>query len=108
MLAPSRRFHTRVESRDRVWVYWECNGSRDLSRVKNLSMGGLFLETPKPEHVGTTTHLYFLVDEGEIRADAVVQHVKAGGGLGLKFHAVSEKDRPNLAALMVRLRSAEQ
>ena len=44
------------------------------------------------------------VQEGQIRADAVVRHVKPGGGLGLKFQAVSEKDRPNLAALMKRLR----
>jgi hypothetical protein len=34
-----------------------------------------------------------------------VRHVKPGDGLGLKFQAVSEKDRPNLAALMKRLRS---
>ena len=107
MPAPSRRFHTRVESRERVWVYWECNGSRDLSRVRNLSMGGLFLETAKAQQVGTTTHLYFLVDDGEIRADAIVQHVRTGGGLGLRFHAVSERDRPNLAALMTRLSNLE-
>ena len=37
--------------------------------------------------------------------EGVVRHVKPGGGLGLKFTAVNEKDRPNLAALMRRLRS---
>jgi hypothetical protein len=53
-------------------------------------MGGLFIETPKAKHVGATTKLYFLVEEGQIRADAVVRHVKSGCGLGLKFNAVSE------------------
>ena len=105
MPAPSRRFHTRVESKDRVWVYWECSERRDLSRVKNISVGGLFLETLTLEHIGTTAHLHFLVDEGEIRADAIVQHVRPGNGLGLKFHAVPEKDRPNLTALLARLHS---
>ena len=105
---PSRRFHTRVPSRDKVWVYWECSGDRDLSRVKDLSIGGLFIETLKLERVGNTAHLYFLVDEGEIRADATVQHVKIGGGLGLKFHAMSERDRPNLVALMARLHGSSK
>jgi len=105
MPAPSRRLHARVESKDRVWVYWECTGRRDLSRVKDLSVGGLFLETSTLEHIGSTAHLHFLVDEGEIRADAIVQHVRPGNGLGLKFHAIPERDRPNLTALVTRLRS---
>lgn len=101
----SRRLNSRVESGKSVWVYWECSGDRDVSRVVNLSVGGLFIETPKMERVGATTKLHFLVQEGPIRADGVVRHVKPGGGLGLKFEAVSERDRPNLAALMRRLRS---
>jgi hypothetical protein len=106
MPSPSRRFYTRVESERGVWVYWESSGDRDLSRVKDLSVGGLFIETSKLRRIGTKANLHFLVQEGQIRADAVVRHVKPKGGLGLKFNAVSEKDRPNLAALMRRLRSS--
>jgi hypothetical protein len=101
----TRRLNSRVESGKSVWVYWECNGDRDVSRVANLSVGGLFIETPKIERVGATTKIHFLVQEGQIRANGMVRHVKRGGGLGLKFEAVSERDRPNLAALMKRLRS---
>ena len=102
----TRRFNPRVKSDKGVWVYWECNGDRDVSRVKNMSVGGLFIETPRIKRLGATTDLHFLVQEGQIRANAVVRHVKPGGGLGLKFKAVSENDRPNLAALMRRLRSS--
>jgi|SRR5271165_6718538 len=101
----TRRLNSRVDSGKSVWVYWECNGDRDLSRVRDLSVGGLFIETPRIKRLGATTNLHFLVQEGQIRADAEVRHVKPGSGLGLKFKAVSEKDRPNLAALMRRLRS---
>ena len=101
----TRRLNSRVESGKSVWVYWECDRDRDVSRVANLSVGGLFIETPKKERVGAITKVHFLVPEGQIRADGVVRHVKPGGGLGLKFEAVSERDRPNLAALMRRLRS---
>jgi hypothetical protein len=101
---PSRRLTSRVEVSDGAWVYWRCNGSEELSRIRNLSIGGLFIETSKTRPVGIRTNLDFLVQEGQIRAEAVVRHAKTSRGLGLKFTAVSEPDRPNLAALMSRLR----
>jgi PilZ domain len=88
-----------------VWVCWQCNGRDDVSRVRDLSLGGLFLETPSPRAVGTSTKVDFLVGEGQIRADAVVRHVAPGRGLGLKFTAVTEQDRRKFAALMRRVRS---
>jgi hypothetical protein len=65
----------------------------------------LFLETEEVRDVGATIRLDFLVQEGQIRAKAVVQHVKPGSGLGLKFTALTEEDGPRLTALMTRLRS---
>jgi hypothetical protein len=101
--SPSRRFKSRIETLGGVWVYWRCGGGDDTSRVLNLGVGGLFIETRKPTVVGTKARLEFLVQEGQIRADAVVRHVQAGHGLGLKFTALSDGDRPRLAALMNRL-----
>jgi PilZ domain len=100
----SRRFTSRVETHERVWVDWRCIGREDISRVRNLSLGGLFVETPKPRGVGSTARLEFLVQEGQIRADAVVRRAEPGRGLGMKFTAVSEEDRPRLEALISRLR----
>jgi hypothetical protein len=103
--SPSRRFNARIESPEDVWVYWRCNVRDEASRVRDVSLGGLFVETPKPRSVGSTVKLDFLVDEGQIRAEAVVRHVKPGRGLGLKFTALTDADRPHLAALMSRLHS---
>ena len=88
-----------------VWVYWRCHGREDVSRVRDMSMGGLFIETPEPKDEGVRARLHFLVQEGQIRADAVVRHARTGVGLGLKFTALSEQDRPTLAALLTRLRA---
>jgi hypothetical protein len=88
-----------------VWVCWNCNGRDDISRVRDLSLGGLFLETRRHRAVGVATKVDFLVSEGPIRADAIVRHVAAGRGLGLKFTSVTEQDRRKFAALMRRLRS---
>ena len=69
-----------------------------------MSLGGLFVETPASRALGSTVKLEFLVQEGQIRADAVVRRVEPGRGLGLKFTAVIDQDSPRLAALMNRLR----
>jgi len=69
-----------------------------------MSLGGLFVETPTSRGVGSTIKLEFLVQEGQIRADAVVKRVEPGNGLALKFTAVMDEDRSRLAALMNRLR----
>ena len=70
----------------------------------DLSVGGLFIETAKLKRVGATTNLHFLSkrDKFELGCSAACE---PGGGLGLKFKAASEKDRPNLTALVRRLRS---
>jgi PilZ domain len=102
---PTRRLYSRVETSEGVWVYWNCDGRADVSPVQDMSMGGIFLKTPKVRPVGSLINLHFLVQEGQIRADAVVKYVKSGTGVGMKFAAVSQEDRPRLAALMSRLRS---
>jgi hypothetical protein len=44
--AYSRRMTSRIETMGDVWVYWRCQGIDDVSRVCDLSPGGLFLSTP--------------------------------------------------------------
>ena len=101
----SRRMASRIETRGDVWVCWRCESMDDVSRVCDLSVGGLFLSTPVPPPVGSKAKLDFLVQEGQIRAEAVVRHHGPGGGLGLKFTAISDNDCPQLVALLNRIRT---
>ena len=71
-----------------------------------MSLGGLFLETPMPRNLGSEVNLDFLVEEGQIRADAVVMRVEPGDRLALKFTGVIDEDRSRLATLMNRLRQS--
>jgi len=64
----SRRFTSRVETHERVWVDWRCDGREDISRVRNMSLGGLFVETATSRGLDSTIKLEFLVQEGQIRA----------------------------------------
>lgn len=101
----SRRSSSRIETPENVWVYWRCGEAQDVSRVSDLSVGGLFLSTPIPQSEGTKAQLEFLVQEGNIRAEAVVRRHVPSNGLGLKFTAITDKDCPNLVALLKRIRN---
>ena len=102
----SRRALTRLAASEDIWVCWRCNGRDDVSRVLDISIDGLFIQT---QHLkvkeGMPAKLDFLVQEGRIQADAVVRHVKGGSGLGLRFIVLAEQDRQRLKALLSRLRS---
>jgi hypothetical protein len=58
--------------------------------------------------VGTTTKIDFLVQEGQIKADATVRHLKPATGMGLEFTAVPDADRTRLGMLITRLRRQNQ
>jgi hypothetical protein len=105
---PSRRRTSRIPISDSVWVYWESlSGSlRDISRVKDLSPSGLFIETRARKREGDLMNLHFLVQEGQIRAEAVVKHATGGRGLGMKINSVPTQDAPQLHRLLTRLREA--
>jgi PilZ domain len=77
----------------------------DVSPVRDLSVGGMFLSTPRRQPTGCKLKIEFLVQEGQIRAEAVVKRWEASNGLGLRFTAISDEDRHRLAALLGRLRS---
>lgn len=102
----SRRVTPRVDADDGVYVFWYCNGQGDLSHVRNLNLGGIFIETPVREDWAATVELHFLVSEGQIRAKAAVRHAEPGHGLGLKFLALNHQDRLHFGALMRRLYAA--
>ena len=63
----------------------------------------MFLETRARKREGERVQLHFLVQEGQIRAEAVVRHVVSGRGLGVKFNALTSQDAPQLEQLLSRL-----
>jgi hypothetical protein len=66
-------------------------------------VGGLFIETLKVCPVDATVELHFLVEDGEIRANATVRYVKAGSGIGLQFKTVRSEDQVRFSTMMKRL-----
>ena len=101
-IAPGRRRYKRVETRQGVSVYWGCEKLEDTARVRDLSLGGLFVATQEALAVGAMLRLDFLVQEGAIRAAGTVRHAEPGRGMGLKFTAVRGEDLQHLVELVNR------
>src|SRR2546430_16783147 len=72
-IAPGSRRYNRLETLQGVSVYWEYEKLEDTARVRDLSLGGLFVATQKGLAVGATLWLDFLVQGGTIKAAGVVQ-----------------------------------
>jgi hypothetical protein len=99
----SRRRTRRVETPTGIWAFWRCGRAEDTSRVRDLSAAGLFLETAKVCAVDSTVELHFLVEEGDVRANAAIRHVTGGRGLGLQFKSVRGEDQTRFSTMMKRL-----
>ena len=108
VVCPSRRLSSRIETPPGIWVYWLCDGRADLSPVQNLSLGGVFLNTPTTRPIDSRAEIHFCDHEGQIRTEGIVRHVLPGRGLGLRFTAIKETDRPHFMRLMDRLRTLSQ
>lgn len=100
-----RRHASRLQAGEGVYALWSCGSREELSRVRDLSFSGMFIESPIEANIGAPVKLNFLAPEGQIRASAVVRHVISGEGLGLKFIAINDHDCHHLVGLMKRLRN---
>lgn len=98
-----RRRVARVDAGEDIYAFWSCDGREGLSRVRDVSLGGLFIESPVEQDLGASVKLDFLAGEGQIRANAVVRHVRPGKGAGLKVIAINDQDCQRLAGLIQRV-----
>jgi PilZ domain len=99
----SNRRYPRIATPKGIWVSWQHDASQNVSRVRDLNIGGLFIETKTPPPVGASITLLFSVPEGEIRSSALVRNVTPGEGMGVQFVAMSQEDAVRLQTLFTRL-----
>jgi Tfp pilus assembly protein PilZ len=97
-----RRFQ-RISTPKGVWVAWQDGKQQNVSRVRDLNAGGLFISTPTPLALGTVLTLLLSVPEGEIRSRAVVRNIVPGEGMGVQFSDISAQDAARVDKLVARL-----
>ena len=86
-----------------VWVAWQVGGLRNVSRVRDLSIGGVFISTHTPVPGGTAIELLFALPEGETRIHGVVRYADPNKGIGVEFTRMGAGDRARLQELLRRL-----
>lgn len=102
------RRHQRIATPKGVWVAWQNEKQQqNVSRVRDLNVGGMFIATPTPLPLGTVLPLLMSVPEGEIRAKATVRNVVAAEGMGVQMTEISAENQARLDKLVARLLMAE-
>ena len=88
-----------------VWVAWQQGkkSQRNVSRVRDLSSGGVFIATPLGIAIGTNIEMLFALPEGETRIHGIVRYASSGKGIGVEFTNMGTGDRARLQELLRRL-----
>jgi len=97
------RRHERISLPQGMSVTWYGSGQQQVSRVKTLSLGGLFLCGSNTLRVGTDLTLVFEVPGGMVLAEAVVRNIVPGEGMGVEFTKMNPQNRILLEELLTRL-----
>jgi hypothetical protein len=101
------RRNPRTEVSKGIWVSWQITRAKagTVSRVRDLSIGGVFVSTTAPPPVGTTVRLLFALPEGEVRIEGVVRYADSKKGMGIEFTRMSTADGARFRELLRRLNS---
>jgi Tfp pilus assembly protein PilZ len=85
-------------------VAWQRpKGPRNVSRIGDVSAGGVFISTPVTVPVGAEVEMLFALPEGETRVHGVVRFVSPEKGIGVEFTDMGAGDRARLQELLRRL-----
>jgi hypothetical protein len=98
-----KRRYQRIPTPVGIWVAWQHDHNQDVSRVRDLNTGGLFIATSTPAPEGATIQILLSVQEGEIRSEAVVRNVAPAEGMGIEFKDMSQQAAVRLGNLVSRL-----
>ena len=86
-----------------VWVAWQAGGPRNVSRVRDLSAGGVYISTALNVPLGAAVEMLFALPEGEARIHGIVRYADGKSGIGVEFTSMGTGDRARLQELLRRL-----
>jgi hypothetical protein len=107
-IASDNRRHFRLSSPKGTVLAWETGNKREVSRLVNLGLGGLYIRTSEPPPTGTFIQLLIDVPTGEVRARATVRTSKPREGMGVKFVAMQQEHRARFAQWLNHLSASSR
>ena len=105
-----RRSHARQVPRARMVTQVICPELLTLAYSRDVSVGGMFIETRQSLPVDTRLNLRFHIEDNApiVTAEAVVAYEIVGLGMGIRFWWISLEDRQRIAAYVARCQEQEQ
>jgi PilZ domain len=91
-----QRRYPRVRPPRHVVVAWQSGIKREVSRVDNLGLGGLFLRTKQTLPPSSLVELILDLPLGQVRGRALVRRALADQGMGVQIVAMGQEDRGRL------------
>jgi hypothetical protein len=101
------RRYLRIKAPDSAVVAWKTPEQREVSQVKNIALGGLFIQTKKPPKKGSTLQMLIVTPRGNLRVRAGVRSVIPGEGMGVEIVSMDPEDRGRLERWLKTLMAHE-
>ena len=95
-----RRQHDR--SRLIVDVYFDGADATGVASTKDISPGGLYMNTRADLPEGGLLTMRIPFPEGDVVVNAEVVYSNPGRGVGVRFHGLTEKDRALMERALAR------
>ena len=89
-------------------VAWKTAERHEVSRVKTIALGGLFIRTKNPPKAGSTIQMLIVTPRGYLRTRANVRDVIAGEGMGVAIVSMEPEDRGKLERWLKQLTELEE
>ena len=97
-----RRAHRRVSVTAEVWIGQEGFFSRGEERLKDLSLGGAFIEFEGRYQPGAIFNLRIALEGAFINSTVIVRRALDGHGVGVQFLDLSPESQEHLAGFLER------
>ncbi|HMG34834.1 MAG TPA: PilZ domain-containing protein [Blastocatellia bacterium] len=83
-----------------IEVRYEGAGVRAQTRISDISVTGVFVETLSPPPVGAVVKMSFSLPDGRtVEAEGVVKHIQPGIGMGIEFSSLKSEDEEFIRSL---------
>lgn len=96
MTESDKRRYPRYEVDPALSIAWRSPSISTVTRVNNVGLGGLFIQTQQPQPAGTMLQILLQSPAGDVRARAIVRAVHPSRGMGVEFIAMRPEDRGRL------------
>jgi hypothetical protein len=91
-----RRRYTRMKAPRSALVAWKTAERKEVSHVKTIALGGLFIQTKNPPKIGSMIQMLVVTPRGNLRVRASVRNVIEGEGMGVAIVSMDREDRGKL------------